>query len=407
MRFEPSERPGTEAPTDNALRVSKAPVKILLCGYFGFGNAGDEALFEAIVGRLRQLLPDCRLSALVADPSRALRLGVEPVPRFHPPAILRALLGADLFLQGGGGLQQDSSGPKSVVYYGGLLTLSRVVGTPAVVLCQGYGPVHRPLLRRLSGWSLRAASLLTFRDPESVEEVVSLGLPRARVQLTADPALLLEPPPPTEMVELLKRLGLSQEIGRSELPDGRLSEAGPLVAVSLRGVAGFPEEEFARALRGFRSSRKARYLLLPFQLDQDLEICRRVKGFLDGEAYLLEEEVEPRQMVGLLGCCDMVFGTRLHALILAAAANPPLYGLSYDPKVERFCRRAGALSCRIEEISSESLQEAWEHLLLGRKTQRETQHQRVEAMKAEVEEAFASALRLLGPKAGDEATRQS
>lgn len=368
------------------------PQNILLAGYFGFDNAGDEAIFESLVENFRRLQPDCRLRALVQESTTAERLGVEPVPRKDIGKVWKAMRKSELFVLGGGGLFQDVTGPGSVFYYGGLLAMAKLALCPSVFFCQGYGPVRRPVQKFFTKQTLKLPKLITVRDEESRSEIASLGIPASSIHLAADPALLLSPLPTNEMRPILSEEELLGELGLSELPNGQLSSAGPLVAVTVRPWPGLPLEELSKALRAFRKEHSARYLLLPFQPERDLEPSRQLVELLDGEAKLIERQLTPRALTGILACCDMVIGMRLHSLILATVGNPPLYGLSYDPKVQRFCRRAGALSCLIEEISSDRLLREWNHLILGRKQQRDAQKKAVDIMRAEVEKAFQASL---------------
>ena len=94
--------------------TSEQPLRLLLAGYFGFDNAGDEAIFEALVENFRRLHPGVRLTALVQGEETARRLGVETVPRKDVGAVWKALRQNDLFVLGGGGLFQDVTGPGSV-----------------------------------------------------------------------------------------------------------------------------------------------------------------------------------------------------------------------------------------------------------------------------------------------------
>ena len=366
--------------------------KLLLAGYFGFDNAGDEAIFEAVVENFRRLAPQAQIKALVQDPGTARRLGVEFVGRKDLSAVWKALRESELFVLGGGGLFQDVTGPSSVFYYGGLLAMARLARCPSVFFCQGYGPVNGSIQKLFTKWALGLPDLLAVRDEESQAELVALGLPPESIHLAADPALLLDPMPSEELRAILGEENLTMELGRCELPNGQLSKAGPLVVLTVRPWPNMPLESLAQALSEFRSQTKARYLILPFQPERDLEPSRRLLELLDGEARLLERPLTPKALTGILACSDMVIGMRLHSLILATVGNPPLYGLSYDPKVERFCRRAGALSCSIEEISSERLLREWVHILNGRKSQRQCQEKAVVAMRREVEAAFKASL---------------
>lgn len=372
--------------------MTDRPPNILLAGYFGFDNAGDEALFESEVENFREFYPGCQVSALVQDSGNADRLGVPTIPRKDLQAVWNALRSSDVFVLGGGGLFQDVTGPGSVFYYGGLLAMARMAGCPSVFFCQGYGPVNRPLQKFFTRQFLRLPRLVTVRDEESRAELLALGLSAQHVHLAADPALLLKPLEADNMRAILVEEHLMQELGRSELPNGQLSPAGPLVALTVRPWPGLNLDELAAALRVFREETSARYILLPFQPERDLEPSRRLVELLEGQARVLDRPLAPRAITGILASCDMVIGMRLHSLILATVGNPPLYGLSYDPKVERFCRRAGALSCRIEEISSERLLRDWNHLLQGRKSQRACQQKAVDTMRRQAEAAFKASL---------------
>lgn len=374
--------------------MATEPLNLLLAGYFGFDNAGDEAIFESVVENFRRLEPGVRLRALVQDSATAERLNVEPIPRKDLGAVWNALRKSDLFVLGGGGLFQDATGPASVFYYGGLLMMAAMARCPSYFFCQGYGPVRGNLQKFFTRQVLRLPGLVTVRDEESKAEMESLGIAPEKIHMAADPALLLSPLPVNEIREVLGEENLLMELGRSELPNGALSPAGPLVVVTVRPWPGMDFQELAVALREFRAQTGARYLLLPFQPERDLEPSQKLVELLDGEAHVIEKPLSPKALTGIVSCSDMVIGMRLHSLILATVGNPPLYGLSYDPKVERFCRRAGALSCCIEEISSQRLLREWVHLLNGRRSQRECQGKAVAKMREEVERAFQAGLKL-------------
>ncbi len=113
--------------------MSGRPPHLLLAGYFGFDNAGDEALFESMVDRFRELEPTVEISALTSGTSTAKRLGVHSVPRKHIPSVWKAMRSCDAFVLGGGGLFQDSTGRGSVLYYGGLLAMATAARRPSAI----------------------------------------------------------------------------------------------------------------------------------------------------------------------------------------------------------------------------------------------------------------------------------
>ncbi len=363
-------------------RGVSAPPRILLSGYYGFGNLGDEAILESLAGEILRQNPEARLRVLTADPERARELGLEPVPRKSPLPILRALMNSDLLISGGGGLIQDSTGPGSVAYYLGLVALARGLGRQAMLFCQGWGPLRTPGGRRLARLLAPLANLATFRDEQSCRDFQALA-PRVPVRLTADPALLLEPPPPAQMATILQEEGLA---GSSE-------DDEPLVAVAIRPWPGAPLEALAQALGTFSQVTGARYLLLPFQPDRDTEPSQQLAARLGPRARIARPRM-PRETLGLLAQADLVVAMRLHALILAAGLGLPHLGLSYDPKVERFCARAGGMHLPLQGLPAEELTQALQTLWKDRWTRQAGIKERADSMRDAARRAVSGALAL-------------
>lgn len=363
-------------------RGVSAPPRILLSGYYGFGNLGDEAILESLAGEILHQSPEARLRVLTADPDRARELGLDPVPRKSPIPILRALMDSDLLISGGGGLVQDSTGPGSVAYYLGLVALARGLGRQAMLFCQGWGPLRTPTGRRLARLLAPLASLATFRDEQSCRDFQALA-PRVPVRLTADPALLLQPPPPARMTTVLQEEGLA---GSSE-------DGGPLVAVAIRPWPGAPLEALAQALGTFCQVTGARVLFLPFQPDRDTEPSRELAARLGPRARIAGPR-SPRETLGLLARADLVVAMRLHALILAAGLGLPHLGLSYDPKVERFCTRAGGMHLPLQGLPAEEISGALRSLWQDRLTRQAGIKERADAMRDAARRAVSGALTL-------------
>ena len=56
----------------------KKKPKILMYGYFGAGNTGDEAILEVETKILRELNPNIEISAFIHDEERAKELNIKP-----------------------------------------------------------------------------------------------------------------------------------------------------------------------------------------------------------------------------------------------------------------------------------------------------------------------------------------
>ena len=80
---------------------------VLICGAYGFGNAGDDAILQAIIGEMRRIdahMPVTVISRRPKDTRSAY--GVNACNRFHYLAIRRVLRRSQLFISGGGSLMR-------------------------------------------------------------------------------------------------------------------------------------------------------------------------------------------------------------------------------------------------------------------------------------------------------------
>jgi polysaccharide pyruvyl transferase CsaB len=302
---------------------------LTLSGYFGFGNAGDEAVLAATLGELRRRLPEAELVVLSGEPDATEDLhDVRAWPRWPPGSLMRAIRKSDVLISGGGSLLQNATSSTSLAYYLLTLDLARRARVPYVIHAQGLGPLDGWLAQAAVGRYLKRAAAITLRDEDSHALAQDLGVPEDLLTLTADPAFLLEPVAKPETDGILRDLGID---------DGQ-----PLLGVVVRDWRGAREalSPLAKIARTAAGEWGARTLIIPFQLPDDLEVSHELMA-LSPQTTLLDRELHPRALMGLIGRLDLLVAMRLHALIFAAAQAVPAVGLSYDPKVEALCEAAG------------------------------------------------------------------
>jgi len=299
---------------------------IVLSGYYGFGNLGDEAVLSATIRTLRARLGDLPVTVLSARPAEtAATHGVAAVHRTDPRAVWRALGRARLFLSGGGSLLQDITSARSALYYLGVLALATARVPRTMVYAQGVGPLRRGWVRWLVRRVLDRVDVVTVRDADSRSLLEALRV-RCRPTLVADPVWLLDPAPPEALAPRLRSAGVG--------------EGEPLLLVAVRPWRG---DRFVGALAaGLREAARrlgARVVAVPFQRDRDLALSTRVAAATGG--VLLDPPPAPEEVLALAARATAVVGLRLHALILAARAGTPPVGLAYDPKVGALFRELG------------------------------------------------------------------
>ena len=286
---------------------------LVISGYYGFGNAGDEAMLTAMIGALREADPAARITVLSGNPSDTRqRHGVEALHRLNLWRIARALLKADLLISGGGSLLQDVTSGRSIFYYLGVMQLACWLGCPVMLYAQGIGPVRSRLARAFMRHVGNRLAGATVRDEGSKRELAGLGVTRPQVVVTADPVLALA------QVELAS--------GRSVLGQTALSGSGPLIGFSLRewrGQAHY-KEVFAAAADRLAAETGARIVFLPMQWPDDLRAAKAVAERMRQPHALLTGCHNTEGLLSIVGNLDLLVGVRLHALIFAAVMEDSL-----------------------------------------------------------------------------------
>ena len=90
--------------------------KILISGYYGFNNIGDESILRTLIDNLREKLPGVDITVLSQDPAQtSAKFAVKSARRMSLRDIFRCVRRCDLLLSGGGSLLQDATSGRSVV----------------------------------------------------------------------------------------------------------------------------------------------------------------------------------------------------------------------------------------------------------------------------------------------------
>lgn len=316
-------------------------MKYVLSGYFGFGNAGDDAILAAMVRDIGELDEEAEITVIgpakrrlgldddggpesegeaVGAAALFQHLGVHVVARDDWRGVVRAVRKCDLFISGGGGLLQDVTSSRSLMYYTSHLLLARMLRKPRFVYAQGVGPLINASSRRWVKAALRGA-VVTVRDEPSADVLARCGIDRTAVTVTADPVFSWADRP---------------------LPDLDWEGEGPRkpqLAIIWRSFAASdvglrllrPElEEWAEA-RGLEP------VFFAFQPARDVMELRQAG--VPREAIVTH--TDPARWLEAFAACRLALSVRYHGVLLAALAGVPALGIAYDPKVEALCRQLG------------------------------------------------------------------
>jgi polysaccharide pyruvyl transferase CsaB len=316
-------------------------LRVLIAGYYGAGNAGDEEILHSLMVAMRRRDPSADFRVLSYDPSRTAREHAVTTLRWDDlEGQVDAVGWASLVVVGGGGLFQDywgfdrstflSGHGDGISAYGGPILLARVLGVPSAVLGVGVGPLDSPEARLAVRELVELATFVSVRDRASIALLTECGVDPGRIHAGGDLALL----------------GLLRPAGQERHTVVRGTR--PLLGVALRHWTigldqGLWEREVAFALDAYVEATGGELLFVPFQdgtdeLHDDRRVASSVRSRMkrgatarilsDGPSYLGRSDA--------LGSCDLVLGMRLHSLVAATRECVPAVALAYDPKIEAF-----------------------------------------------------------------------
>ncbi|MDJ1183446.1 polysaccharide pyruvyl transferase CsaB [Roseofilum casamattae] len=283
-------------------------MRVVLCGYYGKGNTGDEALLATLL----QMLPE-RITPIVlsANPGQTeSQYGVEARDRNSPVELWRTIAEADGFIWGGGSLIQDTTSFRSPLYYFALMALAQAMGKVTVAWGQGIGPLRFWSTRQMARSLFRGCTAVSVRDRNSARLLDHWQIPYT---LAPDPVWALE------------------------IPSDRGSEdsSSSQVAVILRPHPLLTSDRLnllTEALRQFQQATDTHLLLLPFQEQTDFAIAQQLHAELP-EVSQIAIGNSPQEYQNMLATVRLAIAMRLHGLIMAAHQGCTCVALSYDPKV--------------------------------------------------------------------------
>lgn len=304
-------------------------IHYIICGYYGYGNAGDEAL---LISLLKMLPNNIHPMVLSGNPEETQkRYGVESYSRISLISKLNTLGKGDVFIWGGGSLMQDSTSIRSPLFYAGLMNYARWRGLTTIAWAQGIGPLNNPFTRWLAQHTFNQFDKVSVRDKNSAKLLENWQIP---YKIAPDPVWLLN----------------SQSIPNLEPVDS------PKVAINLRSHSLLTPERLKvliEALILFQTTTKATILLVPFQKEKDEAIAENIAKQLPLNNQIINL-TNPQELKGLFSQVKMVIGMRLHSLIMGLAEKCCCFALSYDPKVSILMEELNLPGYNLDELPSDS-----------------------------------------------------
>lgn len=296
-----------------------------ISGSYGGLNLGDEAILASAVVQLRAHLPDVEVVVFSRDAQHTREH--HAVDRVLCPRtalrdeILPEVSRLDLLLLGGGGILYDTEARA----YLREVVLAHECGVPTFAFAIGAGPLDDLAERRAVRDGLDRMAGITVREisAKRLFEDIGISIP---IEVTADPAFLLQPKPAGD--EILRR--------------NAVPLTGPLVGLSVREQgAAAPDLDHISYHRLLANTADfiirrydARVVFVPMEAAdvREAHLVLSAMGAIE-RAYVLNYDYGPQQALDLMRHFEIAVGMRLHFLIFAAVSGVPLAALPYAPKV--------------------------------------------------------------------------
>lgn len=298
--------------------------KIVISGYYGYGNLGDEAILESMLKSFKTYFNLKKIIVLSNDVQKTMNYGVKSQSSRSIIGNVQALHHADLFISGGGGLTNDLKFFSFLVY---LLRIyvATIICKKSMIYAQGIGPIQRNISRNLCKIVLNRVNMITVRDQESMDLLKNIGITKP-ILVTADPVFALEP----SENRLNNETFFKYENKKSVII---------ILRPFLKGKKLFEFEKTIAKFSDFLITKEWNVFFMPFQEVYDDKI---ILGVLEQtnhkDKIKVMSKFNAQETLNIIRKMDLVIGMRLHSLIMACIVETPMIGLVYDIKVRNFLK---------------------------------------------------------------------
>lgn len=319
--------------------------KIIVCGAYGHGNMGDEAILTALLNQLRSLGGDMQITVVSKSPIRTqIEHDVNAISRGDFRKLKELFKASKMYVNGGGSLVQDVTSRRSLWYYLYTIYLAKKAGCIVQMYGCGIGPIeYAGDIRQTAKILNECVDAITLRDPDSVELLEGIGVTKPVIKLAADPVLSLSACTDEESESFMAASGL---------------RGGEYICFGLRQWKGVEEKTaaFAEAAKYAYDYYKLTPVYLLINREQDLATAETVRSMSGVPGVILPPIESPELAIGVLSKMKLTVGMRLHCLLFSANGGTKIIGVSYDPKVSSFTEYIGCGKCiELEALTADAL----------------------------------------------------
>ncbi len=300
--------------------------QLLLCGYYGFGNMGDDAQLLRSIEYTNKKYPHLFPCALTKEPQKnAQKFGIKCVNRKNIFKVKKQIRNSRAVVFGGGTLLQNSTSRRSLLYYLYILNYAYKKGKRIELWGNGIGYIKGKWFRRKTAVILGKCSYIGIRDKNSFAEIVRL----LRFYKITAPPMALES-------DLAARPFYTQK-GKYEY---------------LKNLYKIPDKKRKAViiLNGNQENKSIEHHLKKLSGDgvflafavmyprEDMRVsekmCKKVGG-------IIVHPIGIAELTELMRNAFLVISSRYHGLVFSCAAGTSFIGFGESEKVQGFCHEYG------------------------------------------------------------------
>ena len=321
--------------------LGRPAVRVVVYGWFGAQNFGDDLLLELVHARVRERYPSAEVLVIGANPYQIrVQHGLEATEPHQKHRICEWLDGAAALIYCGGLMFDDplgqTAGEAELAFdpwidpagQAAICSLARMYDVPTYFLGIGGGPMDTPAMQRYAKLMSAVGAYFLTRDQNTSDLLLAAGVGPRQVSSYADLSFGAK-----RYVDKHVAFLDSEEAWRWLKAQGR-----PYLVVSLRSCHRNPPDlasRVAQTLDGVCERRDVSVLYLPLDAD-DVGIQRQAYDLMEHKerAYLIGQRPTVETILGYISRSSATLSMRLHCSLLHMVLGRPAVGLNYNDKIE-------------------------------------------------------------------------
>ena len=285
--------------------------KIVISGYYGYKNFGDEAILSVIVSHLKP--KSAEVTVLSGDPEYTKNKdNVNAINRFDIKQVVKAIKDSDVLISGGGSLLQDVTSLKSLIYYLFIIAMGILYNKKVVIFAQGIGPINNLFAKMITKLVLKQCFYISVRDRKSFELLKSWDIPS---EIVSDPVYSV----------VINNFNKNLNVG-----------------IQLRNCKSMNKFLLQRLALLVNSKYSDRHIeLYSLQNEIDYDVCKAFENVLHSINPNIQTEIVSENIIDRIKNIDTLIGMRFHSLLIALKAGVKCCAINYDIKVEQLANETG------------------------------------------------------------------